>query len=225
MLKAALDTSSSQAAFVVTDASGNCLIQLTDVPLGRESGALPGRVMSTLEAHSIDLHTIQQWSIGMGPGSFTGIRVGAALVKGLCAGSGASYRGIPSSLAMVLATVKDTDETAVALHDGRRSEILVSPYKRVDERWVPDGEPYPQAISEFSTDPYDCIAILATDRALSDVQERHEGLTVLEAFPAESLIKAIPEYNPTSFADQESGTEPIYVRPAVFVEPSLKKPK
>ncbi len=80
----------------------------------------------------LDLHELlaeAEWSlssldalvIGVGPGSFTGLRVGMAAVKGLAYGLNRPLYGVSSALALLRGLADDRD--AIALIDARRGEI------------------------------------------------------------------------------------------------------
>ena len=70
------------------------------------------------------LHTI---AIGAGPGSFTGLRIGMATVKGLCFASGVPLTLVSSLAALALDCREHVPEDAliVSVLDARRKEIFV----------------------------------------------------------------------------------------------------
>lgn len=80
----------------------------------------------------VDLHALlseAEWSlssldglvIGVGPGSFTGLRVGMAAMKGLAYALDRPIYGVPSALALLRALVDQRG--ALALIDARRGEV------------------------------------------------------------------------------------------------------
>ena len=144
MYSAALDTSSSTASFAVArlspetrrGAAHEIRVIRHDIPIGRESAGLLNLLMQALREAGIELAAITHWTVGMGPGSFTGIRVGAALVKGICDGSAAVCRGLPSSLAMAADGRQEGDENICVLTDGRRDERRISYVESHDQALV-----------------------------------------------------------------------------------------
>lgn len=67
---------------------------------------------------------IQRWCVGIGPGSFTGVRIGVATVKGVVLGTGAQIVGV-GSLEALAALVPERDVLIVAAIDAIRGEVYV----------------------------------------------------------------------------------------------------
>jgi tRNA threonylcarbamoyladenosine biosynthesis protein TsaB len=67
---------------------------------------------------------IQRWCVGIGPGSFTGVRIGVATVKGVVLGTGAELVGV-GSLEALAALVPARDALVVAAIDAIRGELYV----------------------------------------------------------------------------------------------------
>jgi tRNA threonylcarbamoyl adenosine modification protein YeaZ len=77
-------------------------------------------------AELMDGQTADQIIVGVGPGSFTGIRVGIAAAHGLAIGWDAGLAGM-SSLALLAAGVEDADDVAVAVTGGH-GELFVQQF-------------------------------------------------------------------------------------------------
>lgn len=93
----ALDTSTPTARVAVLSAAGDVLAQ-DERTADRHAAHLLGMVDDTLTGAGLTVHDLVAVAAGAGPGSFTGLRVGLALVKGLALA--ASARG--DALAVVL---------------------------------------------------------------------------------------------------------------------------
>jgi len=221
MYIAALDTSGATASFVVNADTPRRRLAELRAPIGRASSDLLPRLLATLEEHGLGLAQIEQWTVGLGPGSFTGIRGGAALVKGVCSGSGAACRGLPSSLAMAAQLSPDIGESVAVLHDGRRGELLVSVYTQTSDRLTSIDEPRPMRAAEVEQLPVQRLAMLAEDRAFAELppslKERVEALPYLDA----AYLLDPPGW---SWHEKHNKTHdnmtPVYVRPAVFTAPA-----
>ena len=217
--KAALDTSTAFAALAVTKDDNLCF-ELNEIPLGRASGGVTTSMTNAFQSAGISLSEVREWTIGLGPGSFSGIRIGAALIKGICAGTGAAYRGVPSSVAMASAlSAMDVANVAV-LHDGRRGEALTSPYVRnVYGEWEPKAAPYPAVIAELSFSDREAFVVMRTDRCLPELTKAKLPLTILDKFPVISLTTA-PGTMPATVEEMERSVQPVYVRPATYAKPT-----
>lgn len=69
----------------------------------------------------IDVQGLDYVAVSSGPGSFTGLRIGVALAKGLCVGSGAKLIGVPTTTALFHAS------SEVAALSGCTSMLCVIP--------------------------------------------------------------------------------------------------
>jgi len=80
-------------------------------------------------------------AVGLGPGSFTGIRIGIATARGLGASTGLAVRGVGTldALARALAAHSDADgRSRLAVLDARRGEAFAALYAATGERlWDP----------------------------------------------------------------------------------------
>ncbi len=85
-----------------------------------------------------DLNAI---AVAIGPGSYTGLRVGLALAKGIALGQKLPLIGVPT-LDIVAASVHRLDTDLVALAQAGRSRLWAGQYRWADKRgWEPEGDP------------------------------------------------------------------------------------
>jgi len=79
-------------------------------------------------------------AVGLGPGSFTGLRVGIASARALGASSGAPVHGVCTldALALGLAQAGGAERARLAVLDARRGEAFAALYSAAEERlWGP----------------------------------------------------------------------------------------
>jgi len=97
----AVDTSSRRLSLAVKTADGK--IRQRNVILTRvlESSMIPA-VRRILDGSGLSLDKLDALAVGLGPGSFTSLRVGLATMKGLAFAAGKPLIGIPSLDALVL---------------------------------------------------------------------------------------------------------------------------
>ncbi|MEO8455802.1 MAG: tRNA (adenosine(37)-N6)-threonylcarbamoyltransferase complex dimerization subunit type 1 TsaB [Sphingomicrobium sp.] len=117
----AFDTSSAACTAALFDGSGAC-IGRSDEQIGRgHSERLVPMLAELLEGRAA-----ARVLVGVGPGSFTGVRVGIAAAHGLAIGWGAELLGM-SSLAL-LAAGADTDGEVAAAVIGGHGELFVQQF-------------------------------------------------------------------------------------------------
>jgi tRNA threonylcarbamoyl adenosine modification protein YeaZ len=117
----ALDTSTAACTAALFDGSGEC-IGSRDELIGRGHAE---RLVPMLQ-ELLGGATAEQILVGVGPGSFTGIRVGIAAAQGLAIGWNCRVSGI-SSLALLAAGADATAELVAAV-DGGHGELFVQQF-------------------------------------------------------------------------------------------------
>jgi tRNA threonylcarbamoyl adenosine modification protein YeaZ len=83
---------------------------------------------------------IRGLAVGLGPGSFVGIRIGIATARGLAVGTGLPATGVCTldALGLGLASVSGPEQTRLVVLDARRGEVFVALYSAIGERlWEP----------------------------------------------------------------------------------------
>lgn len=108
----AIDTSSSACSAALFGADGVCLAQRDEL-IGRGHSE---RLVPMLD-ELLDGRKADNILVGVGPGSFTGIRVGIAAAHGLAIGWGADIAGM-SSLALLAAGTGRTGPVAAVVQGG-----------------------------------------------------------------------------------------------------------
>lgn len=117
----AFDTSSAACTAALFDGAAACIAR-RDEMIGRGHSE---RLVPMI-AEMLDGRAVTCILVGVGPGSFTGIRVGIAAAHGLAIGWGAAVAGM-SSLALLAAGFGAADEVAVAVVGGH-GELLVQEF-------------------------------------------------------------------------------------------------
>ena len=117
----AIDTSTAACTAALFDASGECLASRDEV-IGRGHSE---RLVPMLD-ELLDGRRADRILVGVGPGSFTGIRVGIAAAQGLAIAWNCELSGM-SSLAL-LAAGSDTDGAVAAAVDGGHGELFVQQF-------------------------------------------------------------------------------------------------
>jgi len=95
---------------------------------------------SLLSAAGLRVADLEAFAVGAGPGSFTGLRVGIATVKGLAFGSGTPVAGVGTLAALALRAPR-TRDPVVAVLDARRGEVYAASFRRDGEELEPTDLP------------------------------------------------------------------------------------
>jgi tRNA threonylcarbamoyladenosine biosynthesis protein TsaB len=114
----ALDTSSAWTSCALVDTATGIVAEAFEEP-PRKAGELLPRMLVDLCGG--DFSHVDGLAVGMGPGSFTGLRVGLAAVKALAYARKLPLAGASSLLALALGT--RTEGLVVATLEARRGEL------------------------------------------------------------------------------------------------------
>jgi len=142
MLVAALDTATltlSAAMLELGDGPATVVAERTDhqpprpvsgAPIGH-SARLPAVIGDLLVACEKKLLDIEGYAIGLGPGSFTGLRIGLATFKGFSYANRRPIAGASSLASMALAAAPDAPAGTllVPLLDARKGELYAGFYR------------------------------------------------------------------------------------------------
>ena len=107
-------------------------------------------LFAALTAMPVDLKSVDVYAVGLGPGSFTGIRAGLAAAKGLAIPGQRPIKGVNSFDALALTVAPQTPPDCpqlCVLGDARRDEVYYAIYNR-------DGQPQ----TEIRIAPLEAIA-------------------------------------------------------------------
>jgi len=98
-------------------------------PVGH-GGRLPGALLDLLTAEGLPLAAVEGYAVGLGPGSFTGLRIGLATWKGLAYANRRPVAGASSLAAMALeaAGAAPAGAVLVPLLDARKGEVYAGFY-------------------------------------------------------------------------------------------------
>lgn len=190
----AIDTSTAACTAALFDEAGAC-VATRDELIGRgHSERLVPMIAGLLDGKRAD-HIL----VGVGPGSFTGIRVGIAAANGLAIGWNAQLAGL-SSLAL-LAAAAGRDGPIAAVMDGGHGELFVQQF---------DGTTLAQQTEVLNLPPDAAAAAIAAPLAVGPaaaklIQARGWG-DAIEGWPSAANALRLP------LASRTLAAKPLYVR-------------
>jgi len=143
-----LDTSTPASAAAVLRGDGRAFArepepaELTGRPA--HSAELMPRAAAALADAGLEWGQLDAVAVGVGPGAFTGLRIGVATARALAAAHGLELRPV-SSLAALAAGIDAP--LALPLIDAGRGEVFAALYEGDEELWPPFAAT-PQAVAE-----------------------------------------------------------------------------
>jgi tRNA threonylcarbamoyladenosine biosynthesis protein TsaB len=135
------------------------LAELSYEAKGNRGGLLLPTVDRVLQKAGLTARDLDAVAVSVGPGSFTGLRVGLATAKGLALGTGARLVGVPTLEALAEGYALPSG-TICALLDAYRGEVYMALFRRVGaggegsalERLSPDAVLAPEAVKAALAD-------------------------------------------------------------------------
>jgi tRNA threonylcarbamoyladenosine biosynthesis protein TsaB len=100
-------------------------------PKGNHAEVILPLIEAVLSKASASLQNLSGLAVSIGPGSFTGLRIGLSTVKGLGYGLGIPVVGVSTLLANA-ARVNDFDGLICSLLDARKREVYAALFRRND---------------------------------------------------------------------------------------------
>jgi tRNA threonylcarbamoyladenosine biosynthesis protein TsaB len=136
MLILGIDTSGRQGSVALLqaqdEAPGGPLRTLELAPLagGQYSEVLVGSIAALLQCHGVEKRSLSLLAVASGPGSFTGLRVAIATVKGLA--EAFAIPVVPVSVLEAILLAAESPGRAVAAIDAQRGEVFFAEFATVN---------------------------------------------------------------------------------------------
>lgn len=198
-------------------------VALVDIPVG---GALsvPGRskesgsketnafqmIQTVLKQAGIQPSNVDALAIGLGPGSYGGIRVSASIAQGWQVATGIRTAGI-ETVQVLAETARQMGHrgTLNVVIDAQRNEFYVAAF-RLDEIEARQTD----ALAIVTRADLDALAAQGAALVGPDVSDRVEGVTAV--YPDAAVLAEL-SMSPGTFVGADQLT-PVYLRPVAFVK-------
>lgn len=122
-LTLAIDTARARLQLALLRADGRVDSDITDIAKGHAE-IIMARIEALLDRNAIGLSELERIAVTTGPGSFTGLRIGLSVARGLGLAKGIPVIGVPTLLAISLGL---EGSTSLVL-DAGRSEAYVQKF-------------------------------------------------------------------------------------------------
>ena len=134
----ALDTSTRMVGLALYDGV-QVLSEVVWISQDHHTVELAPAVAEMLTRSGVEVADLQVLAVALGPGSFTGLRIGLAFAKGIALVRQLPVIGIPSLDSLVAAQPVNAGQLAAVLRAGR-GRWAVGWYHAVDGIWQPSGD-------------------------------------------------------------------------------------
>jgi tRNA threonylcarbamoyladenosine biosynthesis protein TsaB len=164
-----------------------------------------------LEAVGAGFSDVRRIAVGVGPGTFTGLRIGVATARALAQATGAEVAAVSTLEALAVAT--GGDRAVLAVLDARRGEAFVAAY-RAGERLLAPAAVAPEELASLA-DPAHAPWLAVGDGAirfrdrLEPAAEVPEDASSLHGVSALAVCRLATEARPVD----RDALLPDYVRP------------
>jgi len=162
-----IDTASATASIAIV-AHGRVIAELTR-SASSHGAELPNAVAQAIKQAGTPLKDLSGIAVGIGPGSFTGLRVGIAYAKGLVLALGCALIGIPSLDCVALAALERlpiTEETLLAtIFDARKGEVYANLYRARPDRLDKISQPLVIRLQNLFTQVSHSVILVGDSKA------------------------------------------------------------
>jgi tRNA threonylcarbamoyladenosine biosynthesis protein TsaB len=223
----AFDTATDATTVAVRDASAGLALELRDDPVpgtrpGHATRLLP-MIADALERAGGGWEFIETIAVGIGPGTFTGLRIGVATARALARARELPLLGISSLHALAEGAREDAGgRTVLTVIDARRGEAFAAAW-RGHERILPASALPPEALTQEVSQLAGAngTAVLGVGDGALRFREELE-IAGAEIPPADSRLHRISAINHCRLAAGLRATSPAEVEPAYLRAPDAE---
>ncbi|TNM66299.1 tRNA (adenosine(37)-N6)-threonylcarbamoyltransferase complex dimerization subunit type 1 TsaB [Aliirhizobium smilacinae] len=131
MIVLAIDTAGIDCSAALFDSSAEKLLSVVSEEIGKgHAERLMAVIDQALDEAGVDLKSVGKIAVMIGPGSFTGIRVGVAAARGLALSLGIECVGVSTleTLAASHLAISHSDKPVLVAMDAKREEIYAQAF-------------------------------------------------------------------------------------------------
>jgi tRNA threonylcarbamoyladenosine biosynthesis protein TsaB len=214
----ALETATDRASVAIGETADDA-VEESLTGARRHAGALLPMVQAVLRRRGAALEQVAGVVVSDGPGSFTGLRVGASAAKALVRARRVPLRAAPSLMARALAGAGPGQGRVLAVSDALRGEVYAGAFRFLAGQVVTELEPgvwRPDSLAELDLAPDALVGEVPP--AARSVLERWSGLEMVGppggSPRATGLIALVTMAGGARLVPEAAAWEPVYGRPA-----------
>ena len=221
----AIDTSTDNASFALV--SGSTVIFELGWKCGQNHTVefLP-RLQYLMAQHCLDVKDIDGLSVALGPGSFSGTRVGLSIAKGLVYSLDIPLCGV-SSLEVEAYPFAITGLPICPVHNAGRGELAAAIYQTQDGVWkqvkAENITTLDALISETAEKTIFCGEL--TDTNIEEIETKLKDTAVIPSFAARVRRAAFLAELGQKRLDEGKSDNPATLQPIYLRRPAISKPK
>jgi len=185
----------------------------------RHASALLPMVVRALARREVTLDDVEALALSDGPGSFTGLRVGAAVAKALVHARGVPLYAAPSLMVRAAGVAPQDGALVLALSDALRGEVYAGAFRFVPGRVTVELAPAvrrPEALADLLPRPEHLVGDLPIP--VAEVVERWAAQRLVRspegAARAVALLDLTTREGGARRLEEVTAWEPDYGRPA-----------
>jgi tRNA threonylcarbamoyladenosine biosynthesis protein TsaB len=199
---------------------GAVAVEYTQAAEGSHAVSLVPLIEAVLRQAECPVDSLDGIAVSNGPGSFTGLRVGLSVAKGLACATGARLVAVPT-LEALARTAADLGGAIGALLDARKGELYAACFESSARGWArltPDALVTPEALLAML--PFPCVvlgdAVIAYGSWLADRLGARVTVLPFEAYgPRGGVVATMgAERFAAGLTADLAGLEPFYIRPS-----------
>lgn len=213
-----MDTSGEMCVLALAEESG--VVQAVTVFEGRRSLSrrLLGEIDGLLARSGLTLPDVTAFAVGLGPGSFTGVRVGVTTAKTLAQVTGKPLIGVGTLDAYAAVwRIEDEGASIIPLLPSRRGEVYAAIYGQGGEAAEPFAAPVEEIRARLQSQEWGRAIVCGQPHLIPE----WTGQALAQAWtPPEGLARMAANRLAAGEADDPLGLVPLYV-----VAPSISTPK
>ncbi|HZC47219.1 MAG TPA: tRNA (adenosine(37)-N6)-threonylcarbamoyltransferase complex dimerization subunit type 1 TsaB [Candidatus Acidoferrum sp.] len=229
-----LDTSTSIASLALI--AGGRVVASVARPATSHGAALPGAMDELLRSAGVAIRDIGAIAVGIGPGSFTGLRIGISYAKGIAMASGCGLVGVPGFDAVALSALErnniETGRLVCVVVDARKGEVYTALYRVVADGLEKLSVESVVALEHLASRITEDVMFVGDDKAKDAaalVEARGHRVAVFDTGMLDLRGVCVAALGGARFArgetDRAASIEPLYIRtPEATFKPTSKNP-